>query len=70
MGYYSVTEVSEMLGVRPQAISRKLKAIGHPKSGGIYIIDEKTLDHLKSRKGKRGRPKGVKNKPKEVCLRA
>lgn len=65
MGYYSVSEVSEKLGVRPQAISRKLKAMGYKKSGGIYIIDEETLSHLVSRCGKRGRPKGAKNKEKK-----
>ena len=34
------------------------------KDGGVYLIDDATMEILRSRKGKRGRPKGSQGKAK------
>lgn len=59
---WTATQAAEELGVTPTWIGVALKKLGKEKAGGIYLIDEETMEYLRSRKGKRGRPKGAKNK--------
>ncbi len=62
---WTATQAAEELGVTPTWVGVALKKMGKEKAGGVYLIDEETMEYLRSRKGKRGRPKGAKNKPKE-----
>jgi hypothetical protein len=41
-----------------------LKKMGIEKAGGVYLIDDATMEILRSRRGKRGRPKGSLGKAK------
>jgi hypothetical protein len=41
-----------------------LKKMGIEKAGGVYLIDDATMEILRSRRGKRGRPKCSQGKAK------
>jgi len=61
---YSTAEAAEVLGVTPANVSMMCSRYEVPKFGSQYVIDEDTLEFLRSRKGKKGRPKGSPNKSK------
>lgn len=62
--FWTVTQASEELGLSTTWIGVTMKKLGKQKTGSIYLIDEETMEYLRSRKGKAGRPQGAKNKAK------
>lgn len=60
----TVSEVAKRLGRARNSITQALVKLGKQKVGGIYLIDQDTYAQLEASKGA-GRPKGLKNKPKE-----
>lgn len=54
---YTVSEAREILGCSATQVSRLCAALGAPRLGKFYLINDELLDAMKARKGKRGRPK-------------
>lgn len=58
--FYTVEEVSKILGISKVQVTIHLKNKGKTKISGVYLITENELEELKNR-AKVGRPKKAKN---------
>lgn len=54
---YTTKEVSKLLGITTQQIGNHFRNLGFEKQGRDILISEKQLEIIKTRLGKRGRPK-------------
>ncbi len=60
----STKEAAAELGISQISVCRLLEAMDAPKFGRSYIVDDETMEKLKSRRIGPGRPKGSLGKKK------
>ncbi len=58
-------EAARELGISQASVCRLLDAMGAPKFGRSYMVDEATMEKLEERRTSAGRPKGSRSKTKD-----